>query len=181
MASPSHYWRPRPSGRSALVSKHILVPNLSCLQILYFCKNPQWHVNLHTGVPFKEWCHGTKTWFYKRVDLFIHIFLCVVLDLPTTAPEWPNVSFGLHDDKVKVDSAPIPCQSSQTRNEPEVSADPTTSTGEETREDWDITLADGMSQYITVLCSTLQNTVYFTLHVTHNHYHPYLALFSGFF
>ena len=73
-----------------------------------------------------------QTWFYKRVDLFIHIFLWVVLDLPTIAPEWPNVSFGLHDDKVKVDSAPIPYQSSQTTNEPEVSEGPTTSTGKET-------------------------------------------------
>ena len=48
-----------------------------------------------------------------------------------------------------------------------------------------LTACHSILQYITVLCSTLQNTVYFTLHVTHNHYHPYLALFSdssqGFF
>ena len=95
----------------------------------------QWHVNLHTGVIFKEWCPGTKLGSIRElIYLYISIllFLCVVLDLPTTAPEWPNVSFGLQDDKVKVDSAPIPYQSSQTRNEPEVSGDPTTSTGEET-------------------------------------------------
>ena len=65
----------------------------------------------------------------------MHKYFIIVLDFPTTAPEWPNVSFGLRDDKVKVDSSPIPYQSSQTRSESEVSGGPTISTGEETGED----------------------------------------------
>ena len=72
-------------------------------------------------------------------DLYISILLllCVVLDLPTAAPGWLNVSVVPHDDKVRVDSASIPYQ---TRSQPEDSGDPTTSTSEEPREDWGITL-----------------------------------------
>lgn len=70
----------------------------------------------------------------------ISLLLCVVLDLPTTAPGWPNVSVGLHGNKAREDSAPIPCQSSQTGSKPEDIGEPTTSTGEEPREDWGITL-----------------------------------------
>ena len=73
-----------------------------------------------------------------------------MLDLSTTAPGWPNVSVGRHGDKAEEDSAPIPCQSSQTGSEPKVTGDPTTNTGEEPGEDWGITLS--MSQYITVYC-----------------------------
>ena len=77
------------------------------------------------------------------VELILYIsilLLCVVLDLSTTAPGWPNVSVGCHGDKAEEDSAPIPRQSSQTGSEPKVTGDPTTSTGEEPGEDWGITL-----------------------------------------
>ena len=73
-------------------------------------------------------------------------------------------------EKVRVDSAPIPCQSSQTRSEPKDTGDPTTSTGEESQEDWGTTswACDSISyhsisqyiipQYITVYHSISQYT-----------------------
>ena len=54
--------------------------------------------------------------------------IVIIVDLPTTAPGWPNVSVGVSGDKTRVDSPPFPCQSTQ--SEPKVTGEPTTSSGE---------------------------------------------------
>ena len=64
-----------------------LSPNLSCLHILYSCEKALAHVNLHTGVLLRNGPQIPGS-FYRRF-----VLLFVVLDLPTTAPGWPNVSF----------------------------------------------------------------------------------------
>ena len=125
----------------------------------------------------------------ELIYLYISILLLlfVVLDLPTTAPGWPNVSVGLHDNKARVDPAFIPCQSSQTGSEPEDIGDPTTSTGEELARvelGHHIVLViayHSISQYTTVYHSTLQHfTVYITVYFTlHSILSLLLALFPG--
>ena len=65
----------------------------------------------------------------------ILLLLCVVLDLSTTAPGWPNVSVGRGGDKLEEDSASISRQSSGTESQPEDTGEPTTSTGEDPGED----------------------------------------------
>lgn len=130
-----------------------------------------------------------QTWFYKRVDLFIHKYFIIPLccirssyhcswmaECLFWSPRWQSEgrlcphSLSVQPDQEWTWSQWRPYHQHRW--------------GDRVTSHW-LTACHSILQYITVPGSTLQNTVYFTLHVTHDHYHPYLALFpdssQGFF